>query len=247
MSLHVREHGREHGRRQTTRMGVVAGGVKRINDKPFGADEVRGTVRKGMGRSGQAERIHHRFVRNAAERQNRHAAATGTEQTGKLSAQKGTTVAHFRRRRPVLRRQATDNVGDADAVQTPGPARVLRRRRKAETHEALEQKRSGIIPGEGDARSVRARPPRCEPSDQQPRAALPPGRHRGAVPSRFGFTDSIHVRRKTRASATAWIMRLRRRREVFQWATACGSTIPCFMASSVSSTSLEMLSFSNIR
>lgn len=136
------EHGCKHGRRQAARVGVVAGGMKRINEQSLRADGEGRPVRKTMSRACEAERIKHRFMSDPTQRQNRNAATTGTEQARELPSQIGAAVAHFFRSRPVLRGQAAHNVGDTHTIEMPGPARVFSRRREAEALEALEKERA---------------------------------------------------------------------------------------------------------
>ena len=103
------ERGVEHRRSQAARIGVVAAAVIAVDQQPAAVQRMRGAVREGERRGFQRKRAQRRFVRDAAERQDR-AALRHARQVGCEVVVAG---ADFDGRGLVCRRQALDRIGDA--------------------------------------------------------------------------------------------------------------------------------------
>jgi hypothetical protein len=178
---------------------------------------VHSAVRKREWHATQAERREHGLVGDGAKGE--HRAEPG--QVGDLGGEKSAAGCDLGGVRFVLRRNATDRVGNTNSAQRESVigARIVDPLGEAEFAQRLIEQPAGVIAGEGTARPVRSFETGGEPDDQQLRMFIAKGGNRCVEPLWMGVLLRLPVCCEARAERA-----IPRRLRLQDWSGHASST-----------------------
>lgn len=204
-------------------------------------------------RETEAKTQQHRLMSETTQGKNGHGLSTATSpaQFAEIPSQERRTATALLRYRPVARRQTAHGIGDPTTLKSrraPRPAGSG----EAMTQERLMQPSSGIIAPEWISRAMSAQPPGRQSHDQQSGPRRAHGRYRRCMPVRVRLAIGVTLQQQPWTGTTMRIeatsaRSIRQFDQAVSPRTRWGSSMPWRMASSVSSTSLEILNLSKMR